>query len=291
MKRDDTLDINIDNVPDMSGIYIIKCIPNKKIYIGSTGNLKTRLKTYKSQIGNRKLRIKELNDDIEKYGINNIQLDFLCTCDYEITTILENYYIRKYNSILQGYNKINSSKKNRPIKYRYNTNYWRASIEENLNRIMKKVVIDIFDFTNSANEYIISVEKLICILEEIFGEFDNDMCFWVYEIFRRLDLSVFLRENVTGDFYEISGNQFLECRMFGEFKTDQEININVKRRLKQVLINEENMYVECPKYIRDNSTPTLKLDKFRRDNIIIDATYKQEYSKCIFEYDCFYWDI
>lgn len=288
--------MDIKNVPSTSGVYIIKCIPNKKIYVGSCCDLHAKLKLYKNDLEYKKHRVEGLNQDIKKYGIDNICLDILCTCGSDIRTIIERYYIKKYDAISLGYNKINAPNKIKSKSNIYNMNTRRASIERNINIILNEMVLNIFDFQNSLPEYVMSLEKLFCILEEIFGNYNDVFCFNLYRVLKRLDLSVFLKDDITNKFYEISGNQFFECRcMYCEMKTDKEISKDIKSRLERTLIKEDNAYVECPQYIGNfyygieiqENIDIQKIDEFRKNNKIVDATYKQQYHKT--EYDDYYY--
>lgn len=91
-------------------IYLIENIRNRKKYIGQTTDFKNRIAHHFNQALNKKG--KEYNcplyKDIRKYGKNIFKVSVLCQCEtQEIADILEDYFIRYYDSIIdnkKGYN-------------------------------------------------------------------------------------------------------------------------------------------------------------------------------------------
>lgn len=275
------MDINLHEIPNMSGVYIIKCLANFGLYIGSTNNLHQKLKTYMGQLENANCRMEELNEDIRKYGLDNIELEVLTSCNYKIVRLIERYYIKKYNAIGLGYNKINASKNLLKEKYEYNTSNKRAMQEKEINYIMEEIMIDIFDYSNSEINNVISVETLCDLLENDFGiVIDTKRFHLLFEVFRRLDITTFIKDTQTGFFYEISGNQMWNYIRWRTFKSDNTINNDIKYRLCSRVIDCDNLFIECPKYKGINGSVNVKnIDEFRLNNTIIDAMYKAQYKK------------
>lgn len=89
----------------ISGIYIIKNKINNKVYIGSSSNLKQRLRQHRSFLKLNQHCNKHLQSSYNKYGIDNFIFNIL-----EITKDIENremYYINQFQSNNRnfGYNK------------------------------------------------------------------------------------------------------------------------------------------------------------------------------------------
>lgn len=109
----------------MIGIYKITNLVNKKIYIGSSSNLKTRIKTHKNNLNKNKHINQYLQNAWNKYGEENFMFEIIEKCSNEIKIKREQYwldftkcYIRKngYNICKkadspQGYKHTEESKK------------------------------------------------------------------------------------------------------------------------------------------------------------------------------------
>lgn len=284
------MNIKLHEIPECSGVYIIKCLPNKRIYIGSTENLHSRCKTHERQLKNENHIVKKLNEDIKKYGLDNIELEVLCTCDCEISTIVERYYIKKYNAIRLGYNSINASKNVKEQKTTYNTQNEYGEAEYQINLIMKRLMLDIFDYEESLVSYYISIQKLIDIYEKDYGsEFTSRKLHYLFEVFRKLDITIFIQDYKTKYFYEVSGNQMWNYIRWNTFESDNTIDDNVKNRLCGSILDFNNMYLECPKY-KNNRDIIWDIKSFKKKNIVIDATYKQQYKKQGEKYTQFFLD-
>jgi len=95
----------------MMGVYQIKNKINGKIYIGSSVDVETRLKAHLSDLrGNR--GFKNMQKDFNKYGENNFEFNILEIIDDESKLReAEDYYIKKYDSIKNGYNEKYAVKK------------------------------------------------------------------------------------------------------------------------------------------------------------------------------------
>lgn len=99
------------NLKKEAGIYYFKNKINNKYYIGQAINLKKRLRHHFSNIKSNKYSNIALYKAINKYGIENFELDII---EYvnpslenlkEILDSLEKDYIKKYNSYVpNGYN-------------------------------------------------------------------------------------------------------------------------------------------------------------------------------------------
>jgi group I intron endonuclease len=76
-------------------LYKITNILNNNIYIGFTNNIKRRINEYKNlNCKNQKL----LYYSISKYGWENHKFEVFCTCIPEISSSLEIYFIKYYNT-------------------------------------------------------------------------------------------------------------------------------------------------------------------------------------------------
>lgn len=75
-------------------IYCITCIPNSKIYIGSTINFKKRKREHFSYLQKNKHHNKKLQSAFNKYGVNNFRIDIIEVIEETDFLILrEQYFI------------------------------------------------------------------------------------------------------------------------------------------------------------------------------------------------------
>lgn len=102
-----------------SGIYIIKCINNSKIYIGSTSNFERRFETHKLSLKYNNHPNYRLQDDFNKFGIDCFTFEkhkeYAAKYDrsklYDIEQIEINNLKPQYNIQLKVYNPILKKKK------------------------------------------------------------------------------------------------------------------------------------------------------------------------------------
>jgi group I intron endonuclease len=86
------------------GIYYIKNTLNNNMYIGQSVNIKTRFCAHRSSLKNNKHYNEKLQEDFNKYGIDIFEFGILEECEIEFLDELEQYYIKKYNTVESGYN-------------------------------------------------------------------------------------------------------------------------------------------------------------------------------------------
>lgn len=89
---------------NICGIYYIKNIVNNNMYIGQSINIKNRFSCYKSALNKNSHYNEKLQEDFNKYGIESFEFGVLEECNREDLDKLEQYYIKKYNTMIEGYN-------------------------------------------------------------------------------------------------------------------------------------------------------------------------------------------
>lgn len=86
--------------PKLISIYKITHIPSEKNYVGQSKNAEERFQQHLSGKGSQKLLF-----DFVQYGINTFKFEILEVCNSQtIADNREDFYIEKYNCILNGYN-------------------------------------------------------------------------------------------------------------------------------------------------------------------------------------------
>lgn len=79
----------------MIGIYYIKCIVNKKVYIGSSENIEGRFKQHLAKLNNNKHHNSYLQNSYNKYGEESFKLGVITICKPEELLKFEQFYIDK----------------------------------------------------------------------------------------------------------------------------------------------------------------------------------------------------
>ncbi|SFC13993.1 GIY-YIG nuclease family protein [Clostridium uliginosum] len=275
------MNIELNKIPILPGVYIIKCLDNKRMYIGSAKNLQTRFRTYKSQLKYANHKVEQLNDDIKKYGLDNIEIDILCTCTGRVRTIIERYYIKHYNAISLGYNSINAPKVLAKDKINIIGNTIKGKNILYINNWLEKYILELFDYKDSEVDKVISMKDLVEMFEKEFKVEIDDLSI-IFEFIRKLDATIFVKDTDSDIYYEISGNQMWKFMHWEEFSSDKYIDKDTKDRVCNQL-TLSNIFVECTKYNGNNNVDIERIfqsiDSFRANNQIIDATYKIQYHR------------
>lgn len=97
------------NLRKLNGIYIIRNTIDDRVYIGECKNFYKRYGRHLSQLCNNKHFNKKLQSFVNKYGIESLTFDILEIVD-ENRIDREIYYIKKFNSIDDGFNIILDSR-------------------------------------------------------------------------------------------------------------------------------------------------------------------------------------
>lgn len=280
------MNIELHKIPILSGVYIIKCLVNKHIYVGSAKDLHSKFEIYERQLKNANHRVEQLNEDIKTYGLDNIELEIVCTCTFKVSMIIERYYIKKYNAIGLGYNTINAPKKLLTERCSITGMTAKARNLLELNKWLERFVLELFDYKDSEVKQVISIADLIDLFEREFrvniSDYDISI---IYEILRKLDITTFVKYEKDNVYYEISGNQMWKFLNWDDFCSDIKLDKGFKESLCR-LSRLNTQFIECPKYIGKNNINTdgmfQSIDLFKSNNIIVDATYKAQYHKIDF---------
>lgn len=97
------------NLRKLNGIYIIRNTIDNRVYIGECKNFYKRYGRHLSQLCNNKHFNKKLQSFVNKYGVETLTFDILEIVD-ENRVDREIYYIKKFNSIDNGFNIILDSR-------------------------------------------------------------------------------------------------------------------------------------------------------------------------------------
>lgn len=89
-----------------SNIYIYKItnLKNNKCYIGKTHNIENRVSQYINNYINNTRKTRKIHRAFGKYNIINFRMEVIDIADDDEGVQKEIYYIKKYNSVENGYN-------------------------------------------------------------------------------------------------------------------------------------------------------------------------------------------
>ena len=86
-------EISLDDLKDRCGVYQIRNRVNGKVYIGSSINLKGRLKDHLGYLKRNKHDNPKLQHSFNKYGIDNFVFEIIEFCEREDRFNVEQYWI------------------------------------------------------------------------------------------------------------------------------------------------------------------------------------------------------
>ena len=144
IKNENSYDIRRD-----IGVYMIRCIPEDKIYIGSTKqSFRARFSNHCKFLKNNSLGNKQLQEDYNKYGPDNFEFEILGVYPENLTVVYEEEFINKLKPFYNKTKACNNSKTNTGKKFseehknkiREKSKLYRHSIEtlENLSKLNKE---------------------------------------------------------------------------------------------------------------------------------------------------------
>lgn len=87
-----------ESLQHQSGIYIIRNVRNKRVYIGSAKQLKRRFQTHCQELRKGTHHSQPLQNFANKYGIEALQFELIATCELDVMLKYEQLFIDAYRS-------------------------------------------------------------------------------------------------------------------------------------------------------------------------------------------------
>lgn len=96
--------INLQRLPEASGIYLITCGKTKCTYVGSSNNIRRRIKHHLACIRNKRYWTgsRGVFEHAEKHGVKSLSVKILCLCEPELLRVRELQMIHKFNPPMNG---------------------------------------------------------------------------------------------------------------------------------------------------------------------------------------------
>lgn len=148
-----------------SGIYKITNIITNQHYIGSSSNLKDRLKDHQWRLSNNKHENKRLKNSCKKYGYENFKFEVLATCPLEYLINMEQWFL---DTTKPYYNIRKVAERNSGVKHtkKEKEKIRQASLKmwvkiKNGTLVRKEMKGENNPFSNLKNDDIIQIKNLI----------------------------------------------------------------------------------------------------------------------------------
>lgn len=162
------------------GVYEIVNILNGKKYIGSSNNIKNRLRQHKAHLIAKKHHSFLLQRAVNKHGIENFICNFLEICSLENQLDKEQYYLDLFKTYDTGYN-IAKSSKNPSIGRGFSKKHLKKLSDSHIgNKIKNKTKLKIINTLNQKyqGDYcLISPSGSICKFNSII-KFSRERGIW-----------------------------------------------------------------------------------------------------------------
>lgn len=254
-------------LPNICGIYIIRCLANGKIYVGQAENIKIKVENYLKAIKSGNISTKHMKgvrEDVLKYGEDSFVIEVICFCGSENLNFLERYFIKKYRAIKFGYNTINGYKTVKKEKFKFNLNIPEARKEFEFNNSVSQYRKKFGQFEEY--KYLIEYDDLKKALK-INSEYENE----ILEFIQRMDFIIYIKS--YSEYYKVNGNQLKNFLFYiKKFKFD---NAEIKRDyLESKRRNSEKIFIQCT--FSEECKEILRLEsEFIKLNKFIDLTYER----------------
>lgn len=237
---------NLFNIKRDIGVYLLKCIPENRIYIGSTNqSFRARFSNHYKFLKNGNLGNKKLQEDYNKYGESNFEFEIIGVYPENLTVNYEKQFIDSLNPYYNVNKACNNSKTNKNKKF---SESHKEKIREKAKLFKHKNIEDIIKQNKTgANKF-----KIIEITT-------NDEFF----INSKLELISFLELSCPERFYNKQyKNYYIEV-------------LKTQRKKIQLLVNNDwiefSSYEKCDKFLNKwrgyTSTQMLKnkeeIDNFK----------------------------
>lgn len=224
-----------------SGIYQIKCLANNKVYIGQSIDLNNRYIQHISALRKNNHENYKLQKDFNFFKENNFEFNILSVCPQEMLNHLEDFYIKKYDSVINGYNLINGT-----MKYRPKGDQSFEIYENEVDKFIKKYINNFYDTDNLD----------ICNIKDLYKEFnlffyDDISIDFIKQILIKLNLGFF---NKINDKYIESLEISEYCAFYIPKEKDKYIK-KIKARNKQILKEQKQITYNSVKFkFKDTNT-------------------------------------
>lgn len=123
---------NLFNIQRQFGVYLLRCIPENRIYIGSTKqSFRARFSNHYKFLSTNSLENKKLQEDYNKYGEENFEFEILGVYDENLTVKYEQIFINSLKPYYNVMKAVNNSK----------TNWNKKLTEEHIEKIREKSLL------------------------------------------------------------------------------------------------------------------------------------------------------
>lgn len=236
---------------NINGIYIIRNLIDDKKYIGSTSEMSFRINRHLYDLFKQIHHSKKLQDSINKFGFDNFELRIYSISnifDREFLFDIEEFLIRTYNSVEEGFNMIVDSREylygeNKPNSILNNESV--LFIRNNINKYYIEEFADMFGVTKNVISGVIHLRSWNypeCIPEN----YNPPKSVRSKEQLSKEDI-LFIRENAS----EYSNKEFQEMFLISKTTVSNIIRLKVRKEPEYIPENYSipERHIQKKKYL------------------------------------------
>ena len=146
----------------MAYVYKITNTINNKLYIGKTVNtIEKRFNQHKNESKTERAKNRPLYRAINKYGIENFEIEIIEECNYDILNEREIYWINYYDTYNNGYNATLGGDGTIIIDYKKVLDMWNKNNNITVKQIAEFMGHDIGVISRILKEHNITKEEII----------------------------------------------------------------------------------------------------------------------------------
>lgn len=213
--------MNIKNLPEASGIYLVKNLINGHSYIGQQKNIKIRfLNHHTCEYKNKNCSQynTKFYQALRKYGLENFEVIILELCEEQELDEKEIMYIKKYDTFKKGYNSTEGGQ------------FWQPNIHSEEIEEKRRITRELNESLKGQNHprAKLTNDEVIDIRQRyIDGESINDIYIDYQDIYSNINV---FRNIVLGKTYKEVGNIPDKKSRFNGMKVSDENVIEIRKK-------------------------------------------------------------
>ena len=241
------------------GIYKIINKVNQKVYVGSSIDIKSRIRNHKSDLRGNRHHCSHLQYAYNKYGESNFEAKVIERCDREVLLERERYWMEYLGANDKNYG-YNLSVISDTTKFTYSEEH-RQKLSDSWTEERKKEHSEFAKQQHLSIKYIIFNQKNIRQYKVLTREQ------LLRQGFTASQLSKSLRSNRLKGSFIFTKSQFTGCQLLnkviGNLHMEYQSNKTYLFNLQGVLVKEFDSIGECAKYLKVTDTAIRKSIKLQ----------------------------
>lgn len=241
----------------ISGIYSWQCQVNGKRYIGQSKDIHKRKEDHLKSLQSKSHINSKLQNDWNIFGEKFFTFEILNICSEDMLNHLEDFYIKKYNSIDDGYNIASGS-----LRCYSNENIKDSIFKQLDDETERFIITNVNPILKDSKEDKLDVFKFKLILELISNSVLDYK--FIFDILERINIEIFAEIPIT--------SQYFDHEIYGKLCCDKYIDtINYELAL-EMIENDPKIKLFFYKKLQLKSSITKKINE--QNKIVINKKNK-----------------